>query len=303
MNPIESLSWKDWLKGGLAGLAYPVGTVIGGMLFALTRLPQPPEPPGAADLPQFVRGEILASILLGLSLVPLARGLAGTLRTRWLVLATLLYVCVGVNTIIEISIFMPMYAHGRAASTASILLPAAILCGAALAFFLAPPASDGAAGAAFRGFLSSRSAPSWSVRFALAILAFPLAYFVFGMMIAPIVKDTYQASVPGVIIPPLGVILRTQILRSCLFLLASLPPIVLWRNSRLRLIVALGLAHTVLVGLFGLSQAYWMPMLLRVVHSIEITADSFLYAAALTLLLSPKEAKRLVERESPMAAA
>jgi hypothetical protein len=80
------------------------------------------------------------------------------------------------------------------------------------------------------------------------------------------------------------VILRTQLLRSLLFLGSSLPAILLWTGSRRCLILALGLAHSVLVGLYGLSQAYWMPVPLRVLHSVEITADSFAYAYVLARL-------------------
>ena len=43
-----------------------------------------------------------------------------------------------------------------------------------------------------------------------------------------------------------------------------------------------------MVGLYGLSQAYWMPSILRELHSIEIVADSFVYALVVAWLFFPR---------------
>jgi len=55
-----------------------------------------------------------------------------------------------------------------------------------------------------------------------------------------------------------------------------------------RLALALGATLFVLVGLLGLIPAYWMPLGLRLIHGVEILADSFVYALALVLLLAPR---------------
>ncbi len=119
----------------------------------------------------------------------------------------------------------------------------------------------------------------------VAWLAFPVIYFFFGMMVGPFVVKYYQGGGPWVI-PPMGVIIRTQLLRSVLFLLASLPVVLLWAKSRKSLIVCLGLAHAVVVGLSPLASAYFMPVTMRVLHSAEITADSFAYATVLAMLFA-----------------
>jgi hypothetical protein len=129
----------------------------------------------------------------------------------------------------------------------------------------------------------------WLWRVAAAWLSFPLIYFLFGLCVAPLVIPIYQAGVAGLHIPPLDVIMRTQLLRSALFLASSLPVILLWTGSRRRLILALGWAHTAMVGLYGLSQASFMPPVLRVLHSLEIAADSFVYALVLVWLFFPRE--------------
>ncbi len=129
----------------------------------------------------------------------------------------------------------------------------------------------------------------WLWRIAVAWLSFPVIYFLFGLCVAPFVIPIYQAGVAGLHIPPLDVIMRTQLLRSFLFLASSLPVILLWTGSRRRLILALGWAHTAMVGLYGLSQASFMPPVLRVLHSLEIAADSFVYAFILVWLFFPRE--------------
>ena len=64
------------------------------------------------------------------------------------------------------------------------------------------------------------------------------------------------------------------------------PVLIAWSGSRLRLAILLGFALFVLVGLFHLIQAYWLPSSLRLVHGVEILSDSLLYAAVLVLLMT-----------------
>jgi len=86
-------------------------------------------------------------------------------------------------------------------------------------------------------------------------------------------------------VPNPAVILATQFARSVLFLMAAVPILVLWSGSRRQLILALGLAFYVLVGLFGMIQSYWLAPTLQVLHNAEMLIDSMVYALALTALL------------------
>ncbi|HVM75535.1 MAG TPA: hypothetical protein VMT75_07820 [Candidatus Saccharimonadales bacterium] len=54
------------------------------------------------------------------------------------------------------------------------------------------------------------------------------------------------------------------------------------------------LAHWYLVGLFGLIQVTWMLPVLRIGHSFEIGADSFVYAAVLVHLFVPRHRESTV---------
>jgi hypothetical protein len=185
-----------------------------------------------------------------------------------------IFVAYGLNILIEIRVFSEM-ATGAEPGNLLMYGFAALFLGTALGL----------------GFgVDKPTAPrKWRAgdvgRAAVAWLGWPPIYFIFGTCIAPIVTPYYQAgAIIGLHIPPPGVVLVTQLVRSVPFLLCSLPLIVRWKGSRRALWLALGLAHAVTVGLFGLISATFLPMVLRVTHSVEITCDSFAYAGLLVLL-------------------
>jgi hypothetical protein len=83
------------------------------------------------------------------------------------------------------------------------------------------------------------------------------------------VLSALHVNVPiaGLVLPPLSVIMPVQILRSTLFLLASLSSLILWRGRRGALVAALGLAHRFLFGAFGLLQSSFLSQVLRIAHT------------------------------------
>jgi hypothetical protein len=70
-----------------------------------------------------------------------------------------------------------------------------------------------------------------------------------------------------------------------LFLVVSLPVLFTWRESSRSLVFSLGFALFVLVGALGLIGGYWMPTSVRLIHGLEILADSLVYAWAIVILL------------------
>jgi hypothetical protein len=259
----------------LSTLALAIATMLAGAIASALPLSPPASLPGTS--PSFPL-MLLGSLVLVVGVVPIASGLGGRFVTRWLALGLMLYLATGVNTVVELSIFGTE--GGR-----RYLLVFYFLCFAATAAALAMQ------------YGSHQPTPQlprlgtghWLWRVAVAWLSFPVIYFLFGLCVAPFVIPIYQAGVAGLHIPALDVIMRTQLLRSFLFLASSLPVILLWTGTRRRLILALGWAHTAMVGLYGLSQASFMPPVLRVLHSLEIAADSFVYALVLAWLFFPRE--------------
>ncbi|MGB9032155.1 MAG: hypothetical protein WCC27_18670, partial [Acidobacteriaceae bacterium] len=138
--------------------------------------------------------------------------------------------------------------------------------------------------------LAHHDGPGWVVRAVAAWLAFPVIYFVFGACVSPIVVPYYRAGVAGLHIPPLPTIMETQLLRSAIFLIATLPLMALWKGSRNALWLCLGLAHATVIGYYGLVGNAFFPAVLRITHGVEITFDSFAYAALLVWLFAPPAA-------------
>jgi hypothetical protein len=277
-----------------AAAAYVVGVIMTGMLVPVLRLPAFTEPPGADPAQQFLW--LCASApLFALALTPLADGLRGSWRRRWLALASLLYVTIGLNTMIELKIFSHLLNGSAWAASLYSLLPS-MLAAAVLTKTSRPQDPSPTLRAVTPGVLAGLSG-----RLLLAWLAFPLGYWIFGMLVAPVVVPIYEASKLGIFVPPPSLVFRTQLLRGALLLAATLPSVLLWDRSRARFVVAMGLAQTFAIGVFPLLQATFMPATLRIVHSLEIAANAFLFAAvvgALFIRPQPSADRRLELRQS-----
>jgi hypothetical protein len=223
------------------------------------------------------------AFVLTLAMAVIAVGLAGRWWERWAILAAFIYVIYGVSNAIETIIFTTL---GGQLGSVVLHLPPSILGGLAVSLlFAAPSAEDFRERAA--EFFSGWKPQKLVARLMLAVVAFPFFYLLFGMIVAPIVTPYYER-LDFLVIPPAQTILKVIILRSVLLLLASLPVIIAWRESRGRLIIALGTGHFVAVGLAGLILAPFFPPVLRWTHGVEILADSVCYAAALAWLLFPR---------------
>jgi hypothetical protein len=122
----------------------------------------------------------------------------------------------------------------------------------------------------------------------VAAVAFMPIYLFFGQMVVPFTYDYYLQQMAGLTAPAWGQILPVLLLRSLLFLAASLPVLVTWGRSRLSLVLSLGFALFLLVGGLGLVGGYWLPLEVRLFHGVEILADSLVYAWVLVLLVVKK---------------
>lgn len=264
--------------------AYTAGVMLTGAVMGALHLPSPTLPPGTTQQGMFA-SLILGTSLLVLGLAPLAAHLGRSRLQRWCALFPLIFVAIAVNTMIEASIFSNMVSIGVPWMCAHYVLPCALLVSALVFFF---GNSEPTAGLPLLGPVQ------WAWRVLAAWLAFPVIYFVFGICVAPFVTYAYHAGIAGLTIPPVTVILRTQLLRSALFLASSIPVLALWTGSRRGLFVAFGFAEAMMVGIHGLAQATWFPMVLRVAHSIEITFDSFAYIGVLVLLFTAAKQNTVV---------
>jgi hypothetical protein len=271
----------DWVwKLVVTGLAFTIVLFAAGALLTAAGLHAPAMPPGA-DSPKATLISFALAPLLALGVAPLAAGLAGSYRARWLSLAFLGFITLGVNTAIETVLFTHMLDQGGMPFFLLMFAAASIALGLVAAKLFGPA---GAEPNPAQGF-APLGVFSWAWRVVAAVLAFPIIYFIFGLMVAPFVVPIYRTGVLGLTIPPFSVLVPVELVRSALSLLGVAGVVYLWAGSRRGLVLTLGWATAVTVGLYGLVGAFWMPTVLRVAHSLEITADSFCYALVIVLLL------------------
>ncbi len=275
----------------LCTLAYVGGITAGGALISALGMPLP-RLPEQADEQTTGLCLILGTLVLTLGLAPLARRIRGGFAVRWLALAGLCYVCLGLNSPIEAAIFTSM--DGMATIPVISFLPC-LLFAAAVALLFTPADRGDSFLANAKRFFADRSAKEWSWRIAAAVCAFPLIYWTFGLMIAPAVRPYYEQGQFGLALPTATAIILVQLLRSTLFLVAALPILIAASGPRRPLVLALGLAFYVLVGLFSMIQTYWLAPTLLVLHNLEILADSMVYALVMILLLVPGGAAKTDE--------
>jgi len=264
------------LRIAVCWVAFVAALLLSGVISGILHLPAAPMPGNTPPQTLFL-AQLVAGLVLVVGIVPLSRGLAASVPLRAGAIANFIVLALGVNGMIEAKMFTHFLDNGIA--SASVFYGfLAVLLGAALGWsFGAPPPAAG---------LPHRSWLAWIPRVAAVWLAWPVIYFFFGACISPVVVPYYNAGIAGLRIPPLSIILSIQLVRSVIFLAASLPFLALWKGSRRGLWLTLGLAHAFTVGLYGLVGATFLPVVLRITHSVEIAGDSFAYAGLLVLLFT-----------------
>lgn len=260
----------------LAATAHVAGQALASIVLASSSLERP-NLPHAVGMGQLVAWGWISSAFISLGVAPLSRWLRGGLFTRWLVLSAFIFLVNKANAAIEMTIFTTI--GGQAYLAASGVLPALLCAGVLVAI---PPVRSEAPSLA-----DDRSSGGLAWRLAVGWLAFPTAYLIFGMLIAPLVIDSYLSDESMLIVPPMGTILGVQAIRSVLFLLPTLAVIERWTGNRLGLWLALGWSHWALVGLAGLVMPNeLLSVNLRLVHSLEIGAASFAYTGIMVAVLA-----------------
>jgi hypothetical protein len=257
-------------------------TLVASRLIFLAIGIRPPRMPEQAN--EAIAGYYLlvGSIILVIGVMLIARKIQGNYWIRWLSLLTFLFISFGINNAIEDSIYSST--EGLFLMIPILFLPCILLAAVAALLFQPLPADSGHIETTAR-FSIGRTPFEWVGRILAAIGSFPLVYFVFGLVVSPIVVDYYRQGAADLALPDAGTILAVQFLRGALFLIASFPVLVSWSGSKRQLILRLGFAFFVLGATFEIVLAYQLPAVLRITHSIEIFVDSLVYAWLLVALL------------------
>jgi len=282
----------------LAGtLTLSAGLVFGSMLSTALKL-KGPQMPVAVDLRVMGLWSLVAGVTMALGVAEIARRLRGGFVSRWLAVSWLTYACAGIAIPMEAAFFTTI---GGSSYIAVSWVPASLLLGLMTVLLFQNVTKDVAPRPGARAFFASRTAPEWVVRLMAALLAFPLVYFIFGMMVGLVVESTYREGLFGLRLPTLGVIIVLQLARGLIVLLASMPILIAWSDSSRKFWITFSLGLFVLLGLYGLMQGYWLPWGMRGLHALEILADSLVYGWVLARLLLTRERPRVV-RELAAAA-
>jgi len=269
----------------VCAIIYCFGTIAGGIALQKLGVSSPVMPEGITP-ERMAKILPLAALVFAAGLSPMARRIRGGFLLRWLVLAIFLYGANGINNSIEASVFTKV---GGFASLAAYNFVPLVFLAAALALLFAP-SGKGVQSSQRVLVLSPRTPAQWFWRIAAAIVAFPVIYFIFGNIIGPFVIDYYKQGALSLVLPTMAVVIRTQFIRSVIFFASAFPVIVLWHANRRQLIGWAGLGHYVTIGLVGMVMAVWMPANMRIIHGLELLADSFVYIFVLAMLFTrPKE--------------
>jgi hypothetical protein len=178
-------SWLHYFwKVPFCGFLFFIGLMPGARLATWIGLPTPAMPSGAdqATIAQFT---LLAALILALGLSFVSRGLSGGYFSRWMILFFFTWVAYAVNNYFEASIFSTMSAASL--YSVAVFLPASLFCSAAVAWLFPPSMQGSGFFVQARTFFAGRTIGGWAWRLLVAFLAFPLAYYLFGRLIAPIV--------------------------------------------------------------------------------------------------------------------
>ncbi|MHC4587462.1 MAG: hypothetical protein ACYS3N_23295, partial [Planctomycetota bacterium] len=167
----------------LCAFAYIAGTMASAALVSAIGMKLPPVPEQANEQTMGLC-LLIGCFALAIGIGPLARRIRAGYWVRCLILAGLTYVCIGLNTPIEAAIFTNI--SGMRTMVVFSLLPC-LLFGIVTALLFKPSGKAEPFGRKVSHFFSGRSVEQWAWRFAAAVCAFPIIYWIFGMMVAPFV--------------------------------------------------------------------------------------------------------------------
>jgi hypothetical protein len=288
---IKSILMYLW-KLPLCGIVFFIGLALGGGLLAQIGFTAPAMPEGA-DANIIMVWYFAGSTLLALALSFVARRLRANLLVRWVILFELMWVFVVVGMVIESFFFMDTGAVSSWINSLytmlSFLLPVLFLS-ALEAVLFRPAQSAKNCLKCMQSFFATRRLPAWLWRVAAALFAYPLAYFLFGLLVNPLISEYYMQGMYELTIPSWGELIPLQLVRSIIFLMASLPVVAWWRGSQRSLWVSLGVSIFVMTAFMAVITSYWFPWQMRLFHGLELLADAMVYAGALTVLFRPASA-------------
>ncbi len=292
---IGKRSGMDLLKGGAAALASFLGLLTGGVITGLINLPSPTIPAYMSMtilIPLMIVSEISIAIVLG----ECFQRLNWSFWPRVLAVGICHYLLYYLLNLLDGLLYTPL--PNMSTGIVSDLFPAFFAAG--VIAWLWPPKTDvRRAGEIMAAFFSARQRPEWAWRLLVAWLIYPPIYYLIGRIAALFTLHYYQdpSLNLGLTLPNMSTMLLMQVLRGVLFLLAVMPILCAWRGARTGLWLWVGSVIFIQIANQIIVQAYWLPLGLRIPHTIELLVDSVIQAGFYVWLLFPMAAGSL--RQAP----
>ena len=295
MKSTSRVLYTLW-RGVVVGVAYIAAMMLAGMIFGVLGLI-----PAAGGSPVIgLLWLLLAGILLGLYLGPLARRTPATRRQHVLIWTAVIFFNMGA-VVLEGAFFAPDLVPLPLPLLAVQQFLAALVAGSLIALLFAQAGHS----AAFLQTLRRRTWQSWLWRFLLASLSYLLFYLVFGALNYSLVTGPYYAShAGGLTAPPPATVLAVELIRAPLLVLSVVLLILATHDTRRHTLLIAGMTLFWVGGIVPLAlQIGNLPALLLLASALEIFLQNFLTGVVTASLFSTKDADAVPHAEhSPLLA-
>ena len=271
MRAMQGILGTLW-RGVAVGVAYIAAMMLAGMVFGALGLIPAASGEAAAGLLWI----LIAGILLGLYLGPLAARTTATRRQHVLIWTAVIFFNMGA-VMLEGAFFAPDLVPISPPLLAVQQLLAALVAGSLVALLFARPGQT----AEFLQTLQRRSWFAWLWRFLLASLSYLVFYLVFGALNYSLVTGPYYAShAGGLAVPAPATVLAVELVRAPLLVLSVVLLILASRSTRRRTLLIAGLTLFWVGGVVPLTlQLGSLPAPLLLASAVEIFLQNFLTGA------------------------
>lgn len=271
------------LKILIGALLFSLGLIVSRLLFHFIGL-SPPRMPFQA--PESIAGYylLIGSMILAAGLISVDNGLGGSRLARWGVLSGFLIICFCISTSIENMIYMS--AEGSIMMIPILILPSLLLSGV-ISFIKGYSAGRDIPSVSPKGLFQTLKKVLLTRKLFGAVIIFPVLYFIFGILVSPLVVPYYEQNVSGLALPGPLAIVTTEIIRGGLHVLAVIPIMFFWHGTMKGLTISLSLSFFIFVMAYDVVLAYQVPLKLIITHGMEMLIKSFIYGWLLVKLLAP----------------
>ena len=271
MNTVRTVFGTLW-RGIVVGIAYIFAMMLAGIVFGVLGL----MPAASGDAASSLLWTLIAGILLGLFLGPLAARTPATRRQHMLIWTAVIFFNIGAVAL-EGAYFAPDLVPIPLPLLAVQQALAALVAGGLIALLFAQRGQT----AAFLETLHRRPWFAWLWRFLLASFSYLAFYLVFGALNYNLVTEPYYtAHAGGLTAPDTLTVLSVELIRAPLLVLSIVLLILASHTTRRRVVIIAGTTLFWVGGIVPLTlQIGSLPAPLLLASAVEIFLQNFLTGA------------------------